>query len=75
MSIPGFESVFTSVGNLRNEIEGKLTGKADKYEITSLDSKIRRLEHTIGNLSSQFSELCSRIQTLEEDKLKESQNG
>lgn len=69
MSRPGFESPFEGVGNLRCEIESKLHGKADTYEIHSLNSKISNLESTIRELRSEIDGFHSRLQTLEENKI------
>jgi len=55
--IPGMENSFTGVGNLRNEMNTKLAGKADKYELSSLNSKINSLESTIQQLRSELTSL------------------
>jgi hypothetical protein len=69
MSRPGFESPFEGVGNLRCEMESKLHGKADTHEIHSLNSKIHSLECTIREIRTEIDGFCSRLQTLEENKL------
>jgi predicted nucleic acid-binding Zn-ribbon protein len=69
MSRPGFESSFEGVGNLRAEMESKLQGKADSYEIHSLNSKISSLESTIREIRSEINGICSRLQILEDNKV------
>jgi chaperonin cofactor prefoldin len=58
--IPGMESPFSGVGNLRSEIETKLLNKADKYEIETLKNEINSLRNQIERLQNQVSGLMSR---------------
>jgi len=69
MSSPGFESVFSSVGNLRHEIESKLHGKVDRYEITSIISKVDSLENSIRGIRSTLDGFRAELQALQESKL------
>jgi len=63
--IPGMESSFSGVGNLRNEMNSQLRLKADAHEIDSLNSKIRNLKSTIEGLRSDIGYLQSQIQELQ----------
>jgi hypothetical protein len=48
--IPGMESSFSGVGNLRSEMETKLQGKADKFELDTLRHQIERLQNQVAGL-------------------------
>jgi len=58
--IPGMENSFTGVGHLRDEINSKLSSKADKYEVDSLKQEISSLRSQIERLQNQVSGLQSR---------------
>lgn len=66
--MPGFESPFSGVGNLRNEMQGELSRKANAYDLSSLSSKVDSLERTLGNACSEISRMCYKIQELEESQ-------
>lgn len=68
MSSPGFESPFSGIGNLRNEIRQELSRKADSHEIISLRSKMDNLEYSLREIRSVVAGLESRLQILEEEK-------
>lgn len=58
--IPGMESSFSGVGNLRSEIDTKLLRKADTSEVDVLRCEIKTLREKIERLQNQVSGLQSR---------------
>ena len=67
---------WTGIGSLQSEISDikrQLSGKADSYEIHSINTRLDRLEHSIREISSICDDLRHRLQVLEEDKI--SRNG
>ena len=61
----------SQIGSLQSDIrdiKSELNRKVNSYEISSLNSKVASLEHTIGQLSTEVNGILFKLQTLEENK-------
>jgi hypothetical protein len=61
-------SPWTGIGSLQNDIsllQSELHRKADSHEVTSLVSRLARLECSLEELSTENDGLRARIETLE----------
>ena len=62
------EAPWTQIGSLQQDVmslKSELHRKVDSHEIHTLSRRLDSLEHTLGNLSSEFSSLLDRVQRLE----------
>ena len=60
---------WTDTGRLQSDIlsiKSELSRKVNNYEITSLNSKVVSLEHTLGELCTKVTGLCSQLQELQQ---------
>lgn len=67
------KSPFTAVGRIQGDVmslERQMHNKAEKYEITTLNSNIAHLEHSVRELESENSRLWFRLEELEARLLK-----
>ena len=66
------QAPWTGIGSLQQEVSSlkqELNRKADKYEISSLNSKMVSLEYTIRELRTEIDGLRFELQRLQESKL------
>jgi predicted nucleic acid-binding Zn-ribbon protein len=63
--MPGMESSFSGVGNLRDEMNTKLRDKADNHEIVALSNKMESFMSQIEHLQSQIERLQNQVEGLQ----------
>ena len=60
---------WTDTGRLQSDIlsiKNELSRKVNNYEITSLNSRVVSLEHTVRELCTEVTGLCSQLQELQQ---------
>ena len=76
MSSGPFSVPWSEVGRLQQDVsslESKMSGKADKYEVSQVSRDVDRLESTVRSLEAKLDRLEYRCQVLEEDKVNREQ--
>lgn len=71
MSYPS-SAPWTQIGSIQSDISGieqKLYGKADKYELNEVISRLGRLEHSIRELESENSSLRFELRRVQEGRI------
>lgn len=67
------QAPWTDIGSLQSDIrdiKNLLHQKSNIYEIHTINSRLDSLERTCRELSSSFNEILFRLQTIEENQMK-----
>lgn len=65
------EPPWTNVGNLQSDVcqmKTELKGKANGYEVSSLNGRVEALVHAVADVSTVCDGILDRLETLEERK-------
>jgi len=69
-----FFNPMTGLGQLQGEIQDvrrMVNSKAERYEITSINSRLDALEHSLREICASVDEIRSRCDRLEESQMKD----
>lgn len=67
------QAPWTDIGSLQSDIrdiKNELHQKSNIYEIHTINSRLDSLERTCRELSSSFNEILFRLQTIEENQMR-----
>jgi len=71
------QAPWTGLGQLEREVtdvKSNLQGKANSYEVRSLESRLDSLAHAVRELSSALDGISSRLRQVEENQLNQNCN-